>query len=289
MIELTNWEYCFVKNDFCYKYLNLIEENKGTIKSIATQTHHIIPKCFFKYKNIEVDNSSENLVHLSFSNHLLAHYYLSQCTTGKFKYAMQSALRYLTKGFDYNNIVAVIPEWEKIYVEYNKAISEKQKGHEVSKVAREKISKAHKGKPAHNKGKPMSEEQKRKLSDSKKGKKRKSHSEETKKKISEGNKNKKVSLQTREKLRQANLGKHMKEETKHKISLQTSNKRWYTNGIDNIYISKDLIPPEGFISGRTYTRGPITEEEHLRRSIKAKERERKKREMRVKHTGVTVE
>lgn len=284
MIELINWEDCFVKNDFYYKYLNLIEENKNTIKSIETQTHHIIPRCFFKYKNIKVDNSSENLVHLSFSNHLLAHYYLSQCTTGKFKYAMQSALRYLTKGFDYNDIVTVIPKWEDIYIEYNKAISEKQKGHEVSKVAREKISKAHKGKPAHNKGKPMPLEQRLHLSEVKKGKKHKPHSEETKRKISEANKNKIVSKETREKISLHNLGKHLSKEAREKISEQTSNKRWYTNGVDSIYIDKDLTPPTGYTPGRTYTRKVMTKEEHLIRSIKAKEREKRKKEMRIKHT-----
>lgn len=289
MINLIDWKTCFIKNEFYSNYIKLVEGNKDNTKSIETQAHHIIPKCFFKYKNIKIDNTSENLVNLSFSNHLLAHYYLTNCTIGKFKYAMQSALRYLTKGFEYKDIITIIPDWEKVYIEYNKAISEKQKGHSVSKESREKISKAHKGRPAHNKGKPMSLEQRLHLSEVKKGKRHKPHSDETKKKISESNKHKIVSLETRQKLREKNLNKHLSEETKQKISKQTSSKRWYTNGIGNIYIHKDLVPPANYHPGRIYVRKPVSEEEHLKRSLASKERERKKREGMVKHTGVSTE
>ena len=35
-----------------------------------------------------------------------------------------------------------------------------------------------------------------------------------------------------------------------------SNRIWYTNGIDNIYIKQDIEPPEGYYRGRTFHRGP---------------------------------
>ena len=64
--------------------------------------------------------------------------------------------------------------------EVRKKLSESKKN--ISDETRKKISEAKKGKPAHNKGVPMSEEQKRKMSEINKGK----HlSEETKKKMSE--------------------------------------------------------------------------------------------------------
>lgn len=52
----------------------------------------------------------------------------------------------------------------------------------ISEETRRKMSKAKKGKPAHNKGKSMSEEQKRKISETLKGH---TTSEETKRKLSE--------------------------------------------------------------------------------------------------------
>lgn len=202
---------------------------------------------------------------------------------------MQCAMRYLTKGLDYEKIIEIIPSWEQEYIKYNKAISERMKGHPVSDETRAAVSKAHKGKPAHNKGKPMSQEQKDKLSKAKRGKKRKPHSEETKRKISDSNKNKIVSDETRLKLRLANLGTKKSKETCLKHSLRTQNKRWFTNGVDNIYIDKDIQPPVGYVSGRTYKRKPMSKEEHEKRSASAKLREQKKREDRVKHTGVIIE
>lgn len=72
-----------------------------------------------------------------------------------------------------------------------------------SEESRKKMSEAHKGKP-------RSEETKKKLS--------KPRSEETKKKISETLKGKKHSEETKKKLSEAHKGKHASEETRRKIS-----------------------------------------------------------------------
>ena len=83
---------------------------------------------------------------------------------------------------------------------------------------RKKLSKAHKGKPAYNKGVPMSEEQKKKISKANKGK---HHSEEQKKKISEaliGEKN-------------PFYGRLHSEESKNKISKANKGKPAYNKGI----------------------------------------------------------
>lgn len=70
----------------------------------------------------------------------------------------------------------------------------------MSEETRQKISAANKGRVSPNKGKPMSDEQKKKLSESKIGKTTGPRSEETKKKISEANKGKVVSDDTRQKI-----------------------------------------------------------------------------------------
>lgn len=95
----------------------------------------------------------------------------------------------------------------------------------VSDETKQKISKARSGKPTWNKGKPMSEEYKIKLSMAhkgqvawNKGKKCKPLSEETKKKISESQKGKKMSEETRRKMSESQKGKKMSEETRRKLS-----------------------------------------------------------------------
>ena len=98
----------------------------------------------------------------------------------------------------------------------------------------------------HSKGKILSEETKRKMSEAKKGEKHplygKPLSEETKRKMSEalkGNKNM--------------LGKHHTEETKQKMrnSLKGLNKDriWINNGVENRFIHFDEYIPEGFVKG----------------------------------------
>ena len=119
---------------------------------------------------------------------------------------------------------------------------------------------------AYNKGKPKSEEAKKKMSEAAKGKPK---SEETKKRMSEAKKN--MSEETRKKISEAQKGKHLSEETKqkigeaqkgkkfseeHKKKIGTANKgkntwtrgrHWFNNGKENKYCYKC---PDGFTPGR---------------------------------------
>lgn len=277
MIEMDSWKDCFINNEFYIKYVELVSLNQNTKKSFATQRHHIIPCCFFKYKKLETDNSANNIVNLRLSDHLLAHYYLSKCTTGKYKYAMQSALRFQSKNHDYEEIVHLIPTWEAEYEAYNKAISEKMMGHPMPDHVKERLRIANIGRVPHNKGVPMSKEQKEKLSLAKKGKKRKPHTAETKKKISEAQKGKVIKEETRRKLSELNKGNKISDATRKKIGAKSAEKRWYTDGTRNIYIHKDLEPPAGYRRGKTNKPRVITEEEHKRLSDAAKRREAKRK------------
>ena len=95
----------------------------------------------------------------------------------------------------------------------------------------------------HKLGKHLSEESRKKLSESKKGKHR---SEETRKKISESKKGKHLSVETRKKLSESIKGKHRSEETRKKMSESHKGNHWYNNGFKCI---KAKTCPEGFVPG----------------------------------------
>ena len=91
----------------------------------------------------------------------------------------------------------------------------------ASDETRRKMSESKKGKPSPNKGVPMSEETKKKMSESQKGK---HHSEETKKKMSisrkgrtSPNKGKTMSEETKKKISESLKGKPKSEEQKKKM------------------------------------------------------------------------
>lgn len=90
------------------------------------------------------------------------------------------------------------------------------KGTKLSEEHRKKLSESHKGKISGMKGKKMSEESCRKIGDSKKGQtpwiKGKHHSDETKRKMSDNRKGKMVGEN------HPFFGKHHSDETRHKIS-----------------------------------------------------------------------
>ena len=92
----------------------------------------------------------------------------------------------------------------------------------------------------HQKGKPRSEETKKKMSEAKKGNKYnlgKKHSEETKKKLSEAAKGKHLSEETKKKLSEAKKGKNIWIKGSH----------WYNDGKIN---KRCYECPDGFVPGK---------------------------------------
>lgn len=102
----------------------------------------------------------------------------------------------------------------------------------------------------HHTGKYVSEETRKKQSESLKGRKYKPMSEEGKKNISEAAKGRVFSEETRRKLSEAKKGKSLSEEHRKHISDKMKTYKWYTDGkIDLRVCSGDAIP-EGFVPGR---------------------------------------
>lgn len=83
------------QNKYLTKYVNLIITNLTTTKQLGYDKHHIIPKYYYKYNNLKINSSKENLVYLSRTNHILAHLYLCFCSTSD-KYVYPNSYAVLT-------------------------------------------------------------------------------------------------------------------------------------------------------------------------------------------------
>jgi len=167
------------------------------------QVHHIVPRCWFKHYNLEIDNSISNTVLLTWEDHKLVHNLAYKCAKDKW---FKSKLAYACHMFG------------DMEPKYN-----------LSEETKRKISEALKGKPSGMKGKRATEETKRKQSEAHKSE---NLSEETRAKL------RKAAANNRR-----NLGNKHTEETKKQIGNSMKKYLWYTDGKVNIRSDKVLPAP----------------------------------------------
>lgn len=77
-----NYEYYFdVNSEFFREYMKIIQKNSDLpkIRTTGRQLHHIIPRSFFKKRCENVDNTENNIVSLSQSEHWLSHWLIWHC------------------------------------------------------------------------------------------------------------------------------------------------------------------------------------------------------------------
>ena len=112
----------FIDNDYLLKYVRLIERNRNTRNRKGTNKHHIIPKSWFKLNNQVINNNLENLVTLSYRDHVLAHYFLCLCTEEQLQFANQLALMCLVSRDKLNYVdkalIRGLPLYNNIYESY---------------------------------------------------------------------------------------------------------------------------------------------------------------------------
>lgn len=116
---------CIDDNIWLQKYTDLVESNRTTQRTkYSTQKHHVIPVAYYKHiLKTDVNNSKENIVHLLYSDHILAHYYLSQCAVGDLQYYAMYGLFVLLNMKEYNNeadLLVDLPNYQKLYEEFRK-------------------------------------------------------------------------------------------------------------------------------------------------------------------------
>lgn len=73
-----------VSNPNYDKMINILN-NPNPLNEEYTEMHHIIPRFFYKLKNMNIDNSDNNLVQMSIKNHFLVHYYGAKCANDKYR------------------------------------------------------------------------------------------------------------------------------------------------------------------------------------------------------------
>jgi len=185
------------------------------------QVHHIVPRCWFKHYNLEIDNSISNTVLLTWEDHKLVHNLAYKCAKDKwFKSKLACAAHFFG---DTEPVIDLSGSNNPMY------------GKHLSEETKRKISEALKGKPSGMKGKRATEE--------------------TKRKQSEAHKSENLSEETRAKLRKAaannrrNLGNKHTEETKKQIGNSMKKYLWYTDG--KVNIRSDKVLPAPFYRGRT--------------------------------------
>ena len=159
--------------------------------------HHIIPRCWFKLHNIDIDNSDDNLVLLTYEDHCKVHKLMTLCAKDedlckRFKFAYNRVCHCSVLGLKHTNE-------SKAKMSYSARHRKSQyKGYHLSEERRKQISESMKGRVPWNKGKHgiyseetltkmskaihiITEEHKSKISKALKGIKR---SDDTKSKIS---------------------------------------------------------------------------------------------------------
>ena len=226
-----------MNEEYQEKYRLLIEERKSNPLPDTEygENHHIKPRCICP----EEENNPENIIRLSAYEHFLAHYYLMRIYEGtQYERKTIHAFRFMNTRRTMHFTDEELHESALMYEEGKKRFSEVH----LSPESRKKLSESLKGHPGWNKGgkgKPHSEETKKrlselatgrhpsdetrqKMSESRKGHpgymKGKHHSEESRQKTSNTLKGRSKSEEWKRKISEAHKGKHHTEESIRKMS-----------------------------------------------------------------------
>lgn len=180
---MTNYNWIQNNNEYKKKYISFIEEkrNRGIAKKKGYHLHHIKPRHYFIDDNLEIDNSNDNLVLLTPSEHGYAHYLLCKATDN---YKDHCALWRTTRGQNGTNLedYSFLDNYQypkhskenlekmrgKIRTEEQKEVYREKsknninaKGHKVDEKSRKIMSELKKGKPPWNKGKKGSSKERK--------------------------------------------------------------------------------------------------------------------------------
>ena len=193
----------YLSNKYSIWYYSIISNAKSKLRTEYTESHHIIPR------SLGGSNDPSNLVELTAKEHFICHKLLTKFTTGEAKRKMLYAYRCLA---------IMTTKYQQRYIITSSEFEKLRKlglrsGKITSEETKLRISIANTGKTPWNKGISRTDEEKQKISETRKA--RSSDSE-------------------------WNIRQPCSQETANKISIANTGKRWVTNGI----IAKQLNPDE---------------------------------------------
>ena len=203
-----------------FKYFKFIEDCKLQTPIGYSEAHHILPRC------LKGTNKSNNLVRLSYTDHILVHLYLARAVKISKLYMALKLMTQCDKPF-------------KLSEKEIKEINIKIRNIAHSEETKQKMSKIHKGKNNSMYGKKHTQEAKQKLSKKHIGKNNymygKKHTEESKQKMSKAKKGKKLSKSHILKMSEVRKGKKRKKHTQEaKIKMsKTKKKKGVAKGQNN--------------------------------------------------------
>ena len=137
-------------NEYLSKYIELVTSSDYTEKIPGlTQKHHIIPRFYYRDNGMPINENADNIVYLTFKNHILAHYYLALCSDKKYRFKNELAFM---RTSNFRNIpklkdfMETLGKYDDIYDSYIKDHTERMIGHLTSDETKQKISFANFGK-----------------------------------------------------------------------------------------------------------------------------------------------
>ena len=230
-------------NVYLDKYLQIVS-NEST--DDYTESHHIIPVCYYKIHSLEVDNTSSNRVKLSAYNHMLAHYYLYYCVTDvEVKNRLALAFLYMKNGqqghlltLEENAFIEALPGYLELRnTNYWQGRKRTEENKELVRQAQyRRTSELQERMNAALRGKKRTIEQRQKMSQSQRNRDPAT--------IARGFT---VPQERRDQISKTLTGRKQSEETKQKRKESLSNLKWYNNGIESI---RSEICPDGYVEGR---------------------------------------
>lgn len=158
---------CFEYNQHFATMMNIINYARLTNKEGKFEKHHIVPRCWFRLKNITIDNSKENLVNLTVEQHRKVHKLAVLCCKNDIKSSLQYASNAMNREEEFGEKNPFYgkrhtEEWKQKQSEF-----QKQRKHTITEI--EKMIQSKIGKPSKLKGRTLSEETRIKISQSCKG------------------------------------------------------------------------------------------------------------------------
>lgn len=226
-------------NPLWNRVLEIFEKNEKYEKKVVSNRnlHHKFPRSFSKKMGEPVDNDKDNLISLSLAEHFLVHYYYYLLARKGYRQSMATAFTFMAKkGLKYmtpETAEAMAKDYEEARDIANQHIAESLKGRTISDETRRKMSERMKGNQ-YMKDKHHSDDTCRKMSESKKGKspwcEGKTLSEEHRSNISKSMKGKNLgktfTAEHRKKLSESHKAENLSNDVRKKMSESKKGKHW---------------------------------------------------------------